>query len=82
MEIIEIAENIAERRDQRLGQTSQTSGGASGSGGANPKNKHQSADSSVRLVTFRSRHKNHGKQHKKPYPHSNDGSQQGMPPQS
>ena len=39
-EIIEIAENVAERRDRRSGQTSQPSGVASGSGGGNQKTRH------------------------------------------
>ena len=51
-EIIEIAENVAERRDRRSGQTSQTSGVTSGAGGGNSKGKHSSADGSVQAVTF------------------------------
>ena len=51
-EIIEIAENIAEHRDQRSRQFSQASGTASGSSGGSSKNKKQPVDGSVRAVTF------------------------------
>ena len=47
-EIIEIAENVAERRDRKAGPSSQTVGAASGSGRGNPKHKHHPADGSVR----------------------------------
>ena len=81
-EIIEIAENIADRRDWKSGQVSQTLGAASGSGGSSSKNKNQPTDRSVRAVTFGSKHKTHGKHHKKPSSRSNDGSQRGMTPQT
>ena len=74
-EIIEIAENIAERRDRKSGHTIQTPGTVSGSGSISLKAKNQSTDSSVRAVMFGSKHKTHGKRHKKPYHRPNDGSQ-------
>ena len=65
-EIIEIVENVAERRDQKSG--SQAAGTASGSGGGASKGKNQSADASgsVRAVTFGSRQgRSRGKHHHK-----------------
>ena len=59
-EIIEIAENVAEIRDRRTGQTSQAPV-ASGSGGGPSKNKHHAMDGSVWAVTFGSRHRGHEK---------------------
>ena len=65
-EIIEIAENVAERRDRKSGQVPQISGVASGSGGGSSKGKHHPADGSVRAVTFGPRHKSHGRSRKPP----------------
>ena len=68
-EIIEIADNVAERRDRKAGQSSQMSGVASGSSGANAKGKGRAADAnaggSVRAVTFGSTHRSRGKHHRK-----------------
>ena len=50
-EIIEIAENVAERRDRRTGQTSQAPV-VSGSGGGPSKNKHHAMDGSVWVLRF------------------------------
>ena len=47
-EIIEIAENVAKRRDWKAGQHNQ----ASGSGGNNPRHKPHLADGSVHAVTL------------------------------
>ena len=59
-EIIEIAENVAERCDHRTGQTSQAPV-ASGSGGGPSKNKNHATDGSVQVVTFSSRRRGHKK---------------------
>ena len=68
-EIIEIADNVAERRDRKAGQSSQVTGVASGSGGANAKGKGRAADAnasgSVRAVTFGSGQRSRGKHHRK-----------------
>ena len=81
-EIIEIADNVAERRDRRSGQTSQTSGTASGSGGGNSKGKPHSADGSVRAVTFGSHRRSHGKTHRKSSHNAQEGQSRGGTPQS
>ena len=61
-EIIEIADNVAERRDRKSVQASQPSGIASGSGGT--KIKSQPTDGAVRAVTFGSTRSRHpGKTH-------------------
>ena len=62
-EIIEIAENVVERRDRKSGQTPQISGATSGAGGGS-KGKHPQADSSVRAVTFGSHRRSHDKSRK------------------
>ena len=79
-EIIEIADNVAERRDRRSGQTSQTSGATSGSGGGSSKGKHHSTDGSVRAVTFGSHHRSHGKSHRKPSRSVQEGQSRGGTP--
>ena len=81
-EIIEIAENVAERRDRKSGQTLQTSGGASGSGGGNSKGKQPSTDSSVRAVTFGSHRRPHGKHPRRTPQNQPDGQSRGNTPQS
>ena len=50
-EIIEIADNVAERRDRKSGQPSQASGITSGSGGGNSKGKPHATDGSVRTCS-------------------------------
>ena len=52
-EIIEIAKNVAKRRDQNAGQPNQ----ASGSRGSNPRHKTHLMDRSVWAVSFRSHQK-------------------------
>ena len=76
-EIIKIAENVAECRDRRSGQSSQVSGAASGSGRSSSKIKNQPVDRSVRAVTFGSWHKTHGKHGKKLFHQAREGSQRG-----
>ena len=71
-EIIEIADNVAERRDRRAGPSSQPNGAASGSNGGNAKNRHAQGDRSARAITFgasrRSQGRRHGKSHSRtPY---------------
>ena len=61
-EIIEIAENVAERRDRTKPNHS---GAPSGAGGGNLKGKNAQVDGSVRAVTFGSRRRSHGKPHKR-----------------
>lgn len=78
-EIIEIAENVAERRDRRSGQAS---GAASGAGGGNPKGKHPPADGSVPAVTFGSHRRSHGKSHKGHHRNAPGGSSRGNTPHS
>ena len=60
-EIIEISENVAERRDRKPAHPSM----ASVSGGSSSKHKSQPADGSVRAVSFGSRHRSHGRSHHK-----------------
>ena len=81
-EIIEIAENVAERRDRRPGQSVQASGG----GGGHSKSKNPSTDGSVRAVAFgpSSRRGNHGKRHGGPRSNSHvrDNHARGSTPRS
>ena len=82
-EIIEIAENVAERRDRKTGQASQ----ASGSGSNPSKGKQPPADGSVQAVTFglNSRQCDRKKNHGEPRSDNNNGqrgSQRGPTPQS
>ena len=51
-EIIEIADNVAERRDRKSGQTSQPQGTTTGSSGGKHRHPHTDASGSVRAVTF------------------------------
>ena len=53
-EIIEIAEDVAERQDRKVGPPTQ----ASGLGGNNSKHKFQPADRSIQAVTFKAHGKN------------------------
>ena len=78
-EIIEIADNVAERRDRKSGQTSQSSGATSGTN--NSKGKQQSTDGSVRAVTFGSHRRSHGKS-RKSNQDTRDGQSRGWTPQS
>ena len=54
-EVIEIADNIAERRDRRAGPSLQPNWSVSGSNGGNANNKHAWIDVSVRAITFEPR---------------------------
>jgi Zinc knuckle len=69
-EIIEIADNVAERRDRRSGQSSQSTGATAGTG----KNKSQQTDTSgsVRAVAFGSRHHSQGKRQDKSHTRSTE----------
>ena len=78
-EIIEIAENVAERRDRKTGQTPQVSGVASGSGGTNSKSKQNSADGSVRAVSFGSHRQSH-KHRRRSSRETRDGQSRGGTP--
>ena len=59
-EIIEIADNVAERRDRKSGQTSQPQGTTSGSSGGKHRHPHTDASGSVRAVTFESQRRSQG----------------------
>jgi hypothetical protein len=66
-EIIEIAENVAERHDRRPRLSSQPSGAASGPSGSNSRTKSQPHGSYVRAVAFESnRHHSNRNRHTKP----------------
>ena len=79
-EIIEIAENVAERRDRKTGQNSQ----ASRSVGNNPRHKPQPTDGSVRAVTFGSHRKHRDRHRNKPThnSHTSSGQQRSSTPYS
>ena len=81
-EIIEIADNIAERRDRRAGQSSQMAGTALGSGAGNAKGRSQATDagSSARAVTFGSQRKAQDRHHHKHTPGTRDGQSRGGTP--
>ena len=83
-EIIEIAENVADRRDRRPGQSSQIAGAASGSGMNNPKGKSRATDTggSARAVTFGSQHRSRDKRHRKRPHDTRDGQSRGGTPYS
>ena len=68
-EIIEIAENVAERHgwDRRTNPPSTAPGMVSGSSGGNSKNKGRPTDGSVQAVSFGSRVKKHGKHRNNPF---------------
>ena len=81
-EIIEIAENVAERRDRRSGQASQ----ASGSGSNPSKGKQPPTDGSVRAVSFSSNSQRRDRRRNRGEPRTNDkgqgGPQKGFTPYS
>ena len=77
-EIIEIAKNVAKRRDQNAGQPNQ----ASGSGGSNPRHKTHLMDRSVWAVSFRSHQKWSDRHRGKPNHNVQSGQQQESTPYS
>ena len=75
-EIIEIAENVAERRDRKAGQPNQ----ASGTGMNNLRPKHHLTDGSVRAVTFGSHWKCSDRHRGKPNNNVQGGQQRDSTP--
>ena len=78
-EIIEIADNMAEKRDRKAGQPSQMAGAASGSGGSNSKGRNQAtnASSSAQAVTFGFQQRTRDKRCHKGTPGARDGQSRG-----
>jgi Zinc knuckle len=54
-EIIEISENVAERRDRRSGPSNNQAGSSNANGGGSTRSRHRNGHSSVRSVTYESR---------------------------
>jgi hypothetical protein len=69
-EIIEISENVAERRDRRVGPP-QASG--SGEGSSKPKHQHQTPGRAARAVTFDSPKRRHGHDRQRSRTRGNQG---------
>ena len=60
-EVIEISENVAERRDRKTGPSSQQSGGSGGPSGGSNRSRNRNTESSVRSVSYEPRTQTHSR---------------------